>query len=224
MMGRRPSAVATLVERSTRAVRLVKLPGIKGPDVRDALIRNLQNLPPWLLRSLTWDRGREMSEHERIAHELGIHVYFCDPRPPWQRGSNENIDRLLRQYLPKQADLSQDTQVDLDRIAEKLNTRPRYVLGWDTSQDRLRDVLIASHPRLGRRSTSQRRELAAAESDDVGIAMRFCLRDHLGLPLLLRHHASKFPAPMHRTLLEAPGPESDGFEGDEREPYGLLVT
>ena len=143
VMGRRPSAVATLVERSTRAVRLVKLPGIKGPDVRDALIRNLQNLPPWLLRSLTWDRGREMSEHERIAHELGIQVYFCDPRSPWQRGSNENTNRLLRQYLPKQADLSRYTQVDLDRIAEKINTRPRYVLGWDTSQDRLRDVLIA---------------------------------------------------------------------------------
>lgn len=143
VMGRRPSAVATLVERSTRTVRLVKLQGIKGPDVRDALIRNLQNLPSWLLRSLTWDRGREMSEHERIAHELGIHVYFCDPRSPWQRGSNENTNRLLRQYLPKQADLSQYAQVDLDRIAEKINTRPRYVLGWDTSNGRLRDVLVA---------------------------------------------------------------------------------
>lgn len=136
VMGRRPSAVATLVERSTRTVRLVKLQGIKGPDLRDALVRNLQDLPSWQLQSLTWDRGREMSEHERIAHELGIRVYFCDPGSPWQRGSNENTNRLMRQYLPKRTDLSQFTQVDLDRIAEKINKRPRHVLDWDTSLDR----------------------------------------------------------------------------------------
>ncbi|MBP2380523.1 IS30 family transposase [Brachybacterium sacelli] len=137
VMGRRPSAVATLVERSTRAVRLVKLQGIKGTEVRDALIRNLRELPPWLLQSLTWDRGREMSEHESIAHELGIRVYFCDPRSPWQRGSNENTNRLLRQYLPKQADFSHLTQAELDVIAGKINGRPRRVLGWKTSQELL---------------------------------------------------------------------------------------
>ena len=142
VMGARPSAVATLVERSTRTVRLVRLPGIKGPDVRAALVHNLRGLPPGLLRTLTWDRGREMSEHERIAEALGIDVFFCDPRSPWQRGSNENTNRLLRQYLPKQADLSRFTQTDLDRIAEKINTRPRRVLGWDTSHDRLLDALM----------------------------------------------------------------------------------
>lgn len=142
VMGARPSAVATLVERSTRTVRLVRLPGIKGPDVRAALVHNLRGLPSELLRTLTWDRGREMSEHERIAATLGISVFFCDPRSPWQRGSNENTNRLLRQYLPKQADLSRFTQTDLDRIAEKINTRPRRVLGWDTSHDRLLDVLM----------------------------------------------------------------------------------
>ncbi|WP_425562601.1 IS30 family transposase [Microbacterium laevaniformans] len=142
VMGARPSAVATLVERSTRTVRLVRLPGIKGPDVRAALVQNLRTLPKELLRTLTWDRGREMSEHERIAQTLGIDVFFCDPRSPWQRGSNENTNRLLRQYLPKQADLTRFTQTDLDRIAEKINTRPRRVLGWDTSHDRLLDALM----------------------------------------------------------------------------------
>nr|WP_311199894.1 IS30 family transposase [Brachybacterium paraconglomeratum] len=142
VMGRRPSAVATLVERTTRTVRLVKLDGIKGPDVHAALVGNLRSLPKSILKSITWDRGREMSEHECIAQTLGIDVFFCDPRSPWQRGSNENTNRLLRQYLPKQADLACFTQTDLDRIADKINTRPRRVLGWDTSHDRLLDALM----------------------------------------------------------------------------------
>lgn len=107
VMGARPSAVATLVERSTRMVRVVRLPGIKGPDVHAALIQNLRSLSKELLRTLMWDRGQEMSQHERITEALGIDVFFCDPRSPWQRGSNENTNRLLRQYLPKQTDLSQ---------------------------------------------------------------------------------------------------------------------
>lgn len=142
VMGRRPSAVATLVERSTRMLRLVRLPGIKGPDVRAALTQNMRSLPPGVPKSLTWDRGREMSEHALLAEQLGIDVYFCDPRSPWQRGSNENTNRLLRQYLPKQADLARFTQTDLDRIAEKINTRPRRVLSWDTSHERLLDSLM----------------------------------------------------------------------------------
>lgn len=137
VMGRRPSAVATLVERSTRTVRLVKLEGIKGSDVRAALVLNLHGLPRTMLKSITWDRGREMSEHERIAHELGVLVYFCDPRSPWQRGSNENTNRLLRQYLPKSSDLSRFTQDDLDHVAHRINTRPRRVLNWDTSLERI---------------------------------------------------------------------------------------
>lgn len=141
-MGRRPSAVATLVERTTRTVRLVKLDGIKGPDVHAALVRNLRGLPSSMLKSITWDRGREMSEHEQLARDLSINVYFCDPRSPWQRGSNENTNRLLRQYLPKHADLSRFVQTDLDKIAEKINTRPRRVLGWETSHERLLDALM----------------------------------------------------------------------------------
>lgn len=135
VMGRRPSAVATLVERSTRMVRLVKLSGIKGPDVRSAIVRNLAQVPPHLRRSLTWDRGREMSEHGLISQQLAMDVYFCDPGSPWQRGSNENTNRLLRQYLPKKTDVSQLSQLELDRIAERLNSRPRRVLGWNTSED-----------------------------------------------------------------------------------------
>ncbi|MCY1684030.1 IS30 family transposase [Kocuria sp. SL71] len=142
VMGRRPSAVATLVERTTRTVRLVKLDGIKGPDVHAALVRNLRGLPSSMLKSITWDRGREMSEHEQLARDLSINVYFCDPRSPWQRGSNENTNRLLRQYLPKHADLSRFVQTDLDKIAEKINTRPRRVLGWETSHERLLDALM----------------------------------------------------------------------------------
>lgn len=138
VMGRRPSAVLTLVERSTRTVRLIKLAGIKGSDVRAALVRNLRAVPPSMLRSITWDRGREMSEHEQIARDLGIRVYFCDPRSPWQRGSNENTNGLLRQYLPKNADLSLFTQEDLDQVANKINTRPRRVLAWNTSLELLR--------------------------------------------------------------------------------------
>lgn len=134
--------VAQSEHDGAETVRLVRLPGIKGPDVRAALVQNLRGLPEELLRTLTWDRGREMSEHERIAETLGIDVFFCDPRSPWQRGSNENTNRLLRQYLPKQADLARFTQTDLDRIAEKVNTRPRRVLGWDTSHGRLLDTLV----------------------------------------------------------------------------------
>ncbi|MGP5253882.1 IS30 family transposase [Brachybacterium alimentarium] len=143
VMGRRPSAVATLVERTTRIVRLVKLDGIKGPDVRAALVQNLRGMPKSLLRSITWDRGREMSEHEQLAHDLGIHVYFCDPRSPWQRGSNENTNRLLRQYLAKNADLYRFTQDELDQIANKINTRPRQVLDWLSSRERLRACRLA---------------------------------------------------------------------------------
>lgn len=144
VMGRRPSAVATLVERSTRTVRLVKLGGIKGPDVRAALVQSLNGLPRSMLKSITWDRGREMSEHEQLAHDLDIHVYFCDARSPWQRGSNENTNRLQRQYLPRNADLSLLSQGDLDTVAHRINTRPRRVLNWDTSLERLLQTRIGA--------------------------------------------------------------------------------
>lgn len=135
-MGRRPSAVATLVERATRYVRVVPLhDGYKADAVRDAITRNLCDLPPSLRKSLTWDRGREMAEHQQLAADLELDVYFCDPRSPWQRGSNENANRLLRQYLAKGADLREFTTRELDNFAERINGRPRRVLNWATSTE-----------------------------------------------------------------------------------------
>ena len=103
--------------------------------MRRAITNDLRQLPPELRRSLTWDRGREMAEHQELAAELGLEVYFCDPRSPWQRGSNENTNRLLRQYLSKNADLRTYSMRDLDGIAHRINTRPRRVLDWSTSHE-----------------------------------------------------------------------------------------
>ncbi|MFC7432884.1 MULTISPECIES: IS30 family transposase [unclassified Agrococcus] len=136
VMGARPSAVATLVERSTRYVRVVPLPdGYKAAQVRSAIAADLASLPPGLRKTLTWDRGREMAEHEALAADLGMGVYFCDPRSPWQRGSNENTNRLLRQYLAKGADLRKFSAVELGGIAARINSRPRRVLGWASSAE-----------------------------------------------------------------------------------------
>ena len=118
VMGRRPSAVATLVERRTRYLRLVALPkGTKAVPVRRALVEDLIQVPFWQRRSLTWDRGREMADHARLTRDTGCRVYFCDPSSPWQRGTNENTNRLLRQYLPKSGDLGSFDQAALDAIA-----------------------------------------------------------------------------------------------------------
>jgi len=137
VMGRRPSAVATLVERSTRFVRVVALPeGYKADAVRRALRDDLAQLHPSMRRSLTWDRGREMAEHQDLSVELGIEVFFCDRHSPWQRGTNENTNRLLRQYLAKTADLRSFSTRDLDDIAGRINTRPRRVLDWASAHDR----------------------------------------------------------------------------------------
>lgn len=137
VMGKRPSAVATLVERTTRYVRVVALPdGYKADVVRQALTADLAHLPPGLRRSLTWDRGREMAEHEQLATDLGLRVHFCDPKSPWQRGSNENTNRLLRQYLAKGADLRALSAEQLNEVATRINTRPRKVLGWETAAAR----------------------------------------------------------------------------------------
>jgi IS30 family transposase len=145
VMGQRPSAVATLVERYTRYVRIVPLPdGIKADAVRRALLHDLGRLPPALRRSLTWDRGREMAEHQELTAQLGLEVYFCDPRSPWQRGSNENTNRLLRQYLPKNADLRTYSIRDLDDIAHRINTQPRRVLDWSTSSERFLPHVLAA--------------------------------------------------------------------------------
>ena len=125
------SAIATLVERTSRYVVLVHLPeGRTAEKVRGAIARQLVRLPAELRRTLTWDQGKEMAEHVRFTIDTNIDVYFCDPHSPWQRGSNENTNGLLRQYFPKGADLAAFTRADLVAAARQLNTRPRQTLGW----------------------------------------------------------------------------------------------
>jgi len=131
--GRHHSAVGTLVERTSRYALLFPVPaGYRGGPMREALAGAITRLPEQLRRSLTWDHGKEMSEHVRFTVDTGVRVYFCDPRSPWQRGTNENTNGLLRQYLPKGADLKPFTQADLDAVAAELNGRPRETLGWRT--------------------------------------------------------------------------------------------
>jgi IS30 family transposase len=125
------SAIGTLVERKSRYVVLLHLPhGRTAPRVREALTRALRRMPETLRRTLTWDQGKEMAEHIHFAVETNINVYFCDPHSPWQRGTNENTNGLLRQYFPNGVDLSTYTRRDLDTVARELNDRPRQTLGW----------------------------------------------------------------------------------------------
>lgn len=133
--------IATLVERHSRFVLLVAVDGKDTRSVTRALSEQVRRLPQELRSSLTWDRGMEMAEHARFTIATDVRVYFCDPHSPWQRGSNENTNGLLRQYLPKGTDLSRFTQPDLDAIAAKLNTRPRETLAFNTPADTLEKVL-----------------------------------------------------------------------------------
>jgi IS30 family transposase len=137
--------IATLVERQTRYVMLVKVGGKDTTTVVDALASHVQTLPVQLRASLTWDRGMELAEHGRFKIATDVAVYFCDPQSPWQRGSNENTNGLLRQYFPKKTDLSGFTQNDLDTVAARLNARPRKTLDFDTPAARFADV-VASTP------------------------------------------------------------------------------
>jgi IS30 family transposase len=145
LRGARNSHVATLVERYSRFVMLVKVHGKDTATVVAALSRHVLQLPATLRRSLTWDRGLEMAQHKDFTIATDVKVYFCDPQSPWQRGSNENTNGLLRQYLPKKSDLSQFTQSDLDDIALRLNQRPRKTLGFQTPADKLQ-ASVASTP------------------------------------------------------------------------------
>jgi transposase, IS30 family len=136
------SAIGTLVERTTRYTMLVHLPnGHDAEAVRDGLVATTKTLPAHLRGSLTWDQGTEMARHKQFTLAADMDVYFCDPASPWQRGTNENTNGLLRQYFPKGTDLSVHGIEDLEHVAQELNARPRKTLGWDTPAERLRDLL-----------------------------------------------------------------------------------
>jgi IS30 family transposase len=142
VFGRDMTAIATLVERATRHAMLVALPdGHRADQVADALTTSIQTLPRQLVRSLTWDQGNEMAEHLRFSVATGVAVYFCDPKSPWQRGSNENTNGLLRQYLPRTTNMQALTQKDLDAIAAELNGRPRQTLEFQTPSEALAKAL-----------------------------------------------------------------------------------
>jgi IS30 family transposase len=163
ILGLGSSAVGTLVERTTRFTLLLHLPRMAGHGVgarekngpalaghgaeavRDAITRTIAALPEALRRSLTWDQGAEMAEHPRLRIDTGLQVYFCDPHSPWQRGTNENTNGLLRQYFPKGTDLSLHGADDLAAVAATLNARPRKTLGWRTPAEAFNEVLGSAH-------------------------------------------------------------------------------
>jgi transposase, IS30 family len=136
------SFIATLVERQSRYAMLARLGSDGTTDhVIEALKERIRDLPRHLVLSLTWDQGKELAAHARFSKETGVDVYFCDPHSPWQRGSNENTNGLLRQYLPKGSDLAARSQVELDQIAAELNGRPRQTLGWMTPAEKMEELL-----------------------------------------------------------------------------------
>ena len=137
------SHIATLVERQSRFVMLVRLPTKDAGVVARALAKQIGTLPHCLRQSLTWDRGRELAAHRQFTVATDVQVYFCDPHSPWQRGSNENTNGLLRQYLPRGTDLSAYSQAALNRIARELNQRPRKTLGFQTPADMLAQIVAS---------------------------------------------------------------------------------
>jgi IS30 family transposase len=165
ILGLGSSAIGTLVKRATRFTLLLHLPPLperglrprekNGPAlaghgaeaVRDAITRTIISLPEQLRQSLTWDQGAEMSQHARLSIDTGLKVYFCDPQSPWERGTNENTNGLLRQYFPKDTDLSMHSADDLAAVALSLNTRPRKTLGWRTPAEALNEALRSRNKR-----------------------------------------------------------------------------
>jgi IS30 family transposase len=143
LFGSKNSQIATLVERHTRYAMLVKVTGKDTETVINALIKHARKLPEELYKSLTWDRGKEMADHKRFTLATDIQVYFCDPQNPWQRGTNENTNGLLRQYLPKGTDLSGYSQARLNAVARKLNERPRKTLNYETPAERFHQTVAS---------------------------------------------------------------------------------
>jgi IS30 family transposase len=144
ILGKGMSAIGTLVERSTRFLLLIHLERIKSEHVVGELTRHVQTLPDQLRRSVTWDQGKEMALHATFTIDTGIQVYFCDPKSPWQRGTNENTNGLLRQYFPKRTDLKPYSQADLDAIAAELNGRPRKTLEFMTPSEKFAEAVAAT--------------------------------------------------------------------------------
>jgi transposase, IS30 family len=141
------SAIGTLVERSTRYCLLLHLPaGHHATAVAAQMITTIGSLPAMLRRSMTWDQGKEMAAHAQIALATSMAIYFCDPHSPWQRGSNENTNGLLRQYFPKHTSLARYTRADLDAVALELNDRPRQTLGWRSPAQALAQLLSNPDP------------------------------------------------------------------------------
>ena len=141
--GSKNSYIATLVERHSRYVMLIKVPNKDTESVVSALIKNAQRLPRELYKSLTWDRGKELADHQRLTMATNVDVYFCDPKSPWQRGSNENTNRLLRQYFPRGTDLSLYSQAKLNAVARQLNERPRKTLQYQTPAERFAECVAS---------------------------------------------------------------------------------
>ena len=144
VMGCRKTCIGTLVERSTRYLLLMKLEKNTAEAVRTAMAEKIRLLPSELKRSITWDRGTEMAEHLKFTVATGVQIYFCDPRSPWQRGTNENTNGLVRQYFPKGTDLSVHSQAELDAVAQQLNGRPRQTLGWMTPSQRFAEAVATT--------------------------------------------------------------------------------
>ena len=144
IIGSKNSQIATLVERNTRYVLLAKVNSKDSKTVVDALIKQAHKLPRELYKSLTWDRGSEMAQHKRFTLATDIKVYFCDPSSPWQRGSNENTNRLLRQYFPKGTNLSEHSQAKLNAVARRLNERPRKTLDYETPAERFNQCVAST--------------------------------------------------------------------------------
>ena len=145
LCGSANSYLVTLVERQTRYLMLAKISNRDTQSVVTALIKQAKQLPEQLYRSLTWDRGMELADHRRFTLATDVAVYFCDPQSPWQRGSNENTNRLLRQYFPKRTDLSVHSQARLNKIARQLNERPRKTLGYVSPAERFQACVASTN-------------------------------------------------------------------------------